>query len=70
MVFHHIPADGPTEGPTDGSGQQRPAGRPGVIVVNLGTPDDTGYGAVRRYLSEFLSDRRVIQGPPLLWQPL
>ncbi|MBO1326144.1 ferrochelatase [Acetobacter sp. TBRC 12305] len=62
MVFHHIPAEG-----SDG---QYPSGKPGVIVVNLGTPDDTGYGAVRRYLSEFLSDRRVIEGPPVLWQPI
>ncbi|MFT9015573.1 MAG: ferrochelatase [Acetobacter sp.] len=62
MVFHHIPAEG--------SGQQAQAGKPGVIVVNLGTPEDTGYGAVRRYLSEFLSDRRVIEGPPVLWQPI
>ncbi|GBR44589.1 ferrochelatase [Neokomagataea thailandica] len=45
-------------------------GRTGVLLVNLGTPDDTGYWAVRRYLSEFLSDRRVIEAPSLLWQPI
>ena len=42
----------------------------GVLLLNLGTPDDTGYFAVRRYLSEFLSDKRVIDYPSWLWQPL
>ncbi|MBC9175809.1 ferrochelatase [Pseudoroseomonas ludipueritiae] len=46
------------------------AGRIGVLLVNLGTPDGTGYWAIRRYLSEFLSDRRVIEASPLWWQPL
>ena len=32
----------------------------GILIANLGTPDSTGYWAIRRYLSEFLSDRRVI----------
>ncbi|WBV44724.1 ferrochelatase [Pseudoroseomonas cervicalis] len=45
-------------------------GRSGVLLVNLGTPDSTRYWDVRRYLSEFLSDRRVIEINPLLWQPL
>lgn len=45
-------------------------GKTGLLLVNLGTPDGTGYWAVRRYLSEFLSDRRVIELSPLLWQPL
>ncbi|CAH2599923.1 Ferrochelatase [Rhodovastum atsumiense] len=48
----------------------RANGRIGVLLVNLGTPDAPGYRAVRRYLSEFLSDRRVIEAHPLLWQPL
>ncbi len=47
-----------------------PEGRTGVLLINLGTPDDTGYFSVRRYLSEFLSDRRVIESPPLIWQPI
>ena len=47
-----------------------PHGRTGVLLLNLGTPDDTGYFAVRRYLSEFLSDRRVIESSPLIWQPI
>lgn len=45
-------------------------GKTGLLLVNLGTPDGTGYWAVRRYLSEFLSDRRVIEMSPMLWQPL
>jgi|SRR5690625_4453306 len=54
-----------------GSTDQRPAARrTGVLLVNLGTPDGTDYRSMRRYLSEFLSDRRVIEVPPLLWQPL
>src|SRR4026208_1981410 len=36
-------------------------GRIGVLLVNLGTPDATGYWPMRRYLKEFLSDRRVIE---------
>jgi len=40
----------------------------GVLLINLGTPDGTDYWSVRRYLSEFLSDRRVIEMSPFLWQ--
>lgn len=40
----------------------------GVLLVNLGTPDAPTPKAVRRYLAEFLSDRRVVELPPLLWQ--
>lgn len=47
-----------------------PDAKIGVLLINLGTPDGTGYWAIRRYLSEFLSDRRVIEMSPLLWQPL
>jgi len=42
-------------------------GRIGVLLVNLGTPDGTGYWPMRRYLGEFLSDRRVIEEPRLKW---
>lgn len=49
---------------------RREAGRVGVLLVNLGTPDSTGYWDLRRYLSEFLSDRRVIELNPWFWQPL
>ena len=41
-----------------------------VLVVNLGTPDTPTAPAVRRYLAEFLGDRRVVSLPPLLWKPL
>jgi ferrochelatase len=44
--------------------------RLGVLLVNLGTPDGTGYWPMRRYLKEFLSDRRVIEVNRLLWWPL
>lgn len=50
-----------------------PEGRPGrigIMLVNLGTPDGADVGAVRRYLREFLSDRRVIEAPRLLWWPV
>ena len=42
-------------------------GRIGVLLVNLGTPDGTDYWSVRRYLKEFLSDRRVIETNRVLW---
>src|SRR5699024_3834861 len=45
-------------------------GKVGVIIANLGTPDATDYRSIRRYLSECLSDRRVIDYPRWLWQPL
>ena len=45
-------------------------GRVGVLLVNLGTPDAPTPGAVRRYLREFLSDRRVVEIPRLLWLPI
>ena len=40
-----------------------PAAKIGVLLVNLGTPDAAEAGAVRRYLAEFLSDRRVVEIP-------
>ena len=43
-------------------------GKIGVLLVNLGTPDATDYWSMRRYLSEFLSDTRVIEVPQLIWQ--
>lgn len=42
----------------------------GVLLSNLGTPDSYDYWSMRRYLGEFLSDRRVIDYSPWLWQPL
>ncbi|AUW60052.1 ferrochelatase [Sphingobium sp. SCG-1] len=54
-----------------------PAGHPpistprvGVLIVNLGTPDDRDAASVKRYLREFLSDRRVVEIPSLIWQPI
>ena len=45
-------------------------GNIGVLLINLGTPDAPEPAAVRRYLAQFLSDRRVIEVPMLLWQPI
>ncbi len=45
----------------------RHSGRIGVLLINLGTPDATTYWAMRRYLKEFLSDRRVIETNRVLW---
>jgi protoporphyrin/coproporphyrin ferrochelatase len=42
----------------------------GVLLVNLGTPDAPTADAVKRYLKQFLSDRRVVEIPPLVWQPI
>ncbi|MEM8787881.1 MAG: ferrochelatase [Pseudomonadota bacterium] len=56
----HAPADHPAV----------PTAKIGVVLANLGTPDDTDYWSMRRYLNEFLSDRRVIDYSPWLWQPL
>ncbi|MDE1467512.1 ferrochelatase [Aurantiacibacter sp. D1-12] len=56
----HLPADHP---PVKG-------GKVGVLLVNLGTPDAPETGPVRRYLAEFLSDKRVIEIPAIAWQPI
>jgi protoporphyrin/coproporphyrin ferrochelatase len=53
----HLPADHP----------KLPPRRIGVLLVNLGTPDSTDYWSMRRYLKEFLSDRRVIEENPVKW---
>ncbi len=45
-------------------------GKIGVLLTNLGTPDATDYWPMRRYLKEFLSDRRVIDTPRVLWWPI
>ncbi|MBJ7388700.1 MAG: ferrochelatase, partial [Sphingomonadaceae bacterium] len=42
----------------------------GVLLVNLGTPDAPTTSAVKRYLKQFLSDRRVVEIPPIIWQPI
>jgi len=43
-------------------------GKTGVLLINLGTPDSTSWWDIRKYLKEFLSDRRVIEINPILWQ--
>ena len=43
-------------------------GKTGVLLVNLGTPDSTSWWDVRKYLKEFLSDRRVIEINPIIWK--
>jgi ferrochelatase len=47
-----------------------PHGKVGVLLVNLGTPDGTDRRSMRRYLEEFLSDRRVIETSRLIWYPV
>jgi ferrochelatase len=56
------PRGGPQTTPTSAG-----RGRIGVLLVNLGTPDGTSYWPMRRYLKEFLSDRRVIETNRILW---
>ncbi len=43
-------------------------GKTGVLLINLGTPDSTSWWDIRKYLKEFLSDRRVIEVNPIIWQ--
>ena len=43
-------------------------GKTGVLLINLGTPDSTSWWDIRKYLKEFLSDRRVIEVNPVIWQ--
>lgn len=47
-----------------------PSPRTGLLLINLGTPDAPEPKAVKRYLKQFLSDPRVVEIPPLLWQPI
>ena len=56
----HLPADHPPV----------PQEKVGILIANLGTPDNYDYWSMRRYLGEFLSDRRVIDYSPWIWQPL
>ena len=43
-------------------------GKTGILLINLGTPDSTSWWDIRKYLKEFLSDRRVIEVNPIVWQ--
>lgn len=56
----HAPSDHP----------KIPPAKIGILLANLGTPDNYDYWSMRRYLNEFLSDRRVIDYSPWVWQPL
>ena len=56
----HMPKDHP----------KLPSAKIGILVANLGTPDGTDYWSMRRYLNEFLSDKRVIDYPAWKWQPI
>ncbi|URW75342.1 ferrochelatase [Sphingomonas donggukensis] len=47
-----------------------PPRKVGVLLINLGTPDAPDAKSVKRYLGEFLSDRRVVEIPQILWQPI
>jgi ferrochelatase len=57
-------------GPLPEGHPQVKIGRVGVLLMNLGTPEGTDYWSMRRYLKEFLSDRRVIEINRLLWWPI
>ena len=43
-------------------------GKTGALIINLGTPDSTSWFDIRKYLKEFLSDKRVIEVNPIVWQ--
>ena len=45
-------------------------GKTGVLLINLGTPDSTNWWDIRKYLKEFLSDKRVIEVNPIIWQAI
>jgi len=47
-----------------------PARKIGVLLTNLGTPDGPDAKSVKRYLGEFLSDKRVVEIPAIAWQPI
>lgn len=59
-----VPAFSPAEHPAVAQGKI------GVLIANLGTPDATDYWSMRRYLNEFLSDKRVVDLPRWKWQPI
>ena len=72
-----MPKDSQADPPGTGRLAHAPANHPpqrprkvGVLLANLGTPDGYDYWPMRRYLNEFLSDKRVIDYPHWKWQPL
>ncbi len=58
--LHHLPVDHPPV----------KQGKIGLLIINLGTPDAPTASALRRYLAEFLSDKRVVELPRLIWMPV
>lgn len=64
------PASAAAPEPTAAPAVPLPADTPAVLLVNLGTPEAPTARAVRPFLREFLSDRRVIETHPLLWRPI
>lgn len=67
MTAQTKPADSATHPRKPPDHPQARHGRIGVLLLNLGTPEGTGYWPMRAYLKEFLSDRRVIEKPRLPW---
>jgi protoporphyrin/coproporphyrin ferrochelatase len=55
---------------SEAPGQSQERRQPGVLLINLGTPQAPTRQAVREYLKEFLSDPRVVEIPPIVWQPI
>jgi protoporphyrin/coproporphyrin ferrochelatase len=70
MAYFHAVAGATASSVTPAVAAAPESNRIGVLLVNLGTPDAPSYFAVQRYLREFLSDRRVIDRPRLIWLPL
>lgn len=73
MSVRDVELDQPGQGRLGHAGSDHPPvprAKVGVMLVNLGTPDGTDYWSMRRYLSEFLSDQRVVDYPRWKWQPL
>ena len=68
MREYHVRRQIPTHAEQDHPKVKKP--KVGILLSNLGTPDNYDYWSMRRYLGEFLSDRRVIDYSPWLWQPL
>jgi len=64
----HATSDAAAGGPQQASPSSIPSGT--LVLVNLGTPEAPTAPAVRRYLDEFLTDRRVVAIPGFLWKPL
>ena len=65
--MNETPLSGRFAAKSERSKAPAPQGRIGVLLINLGTPDGTSYWPMRRYLKEFLSDRRVIETNRVLW---